>query len=143
MTVETLRQKQSRFGRKLPRLLDYIDALGYQFTLGELSRSPAQAEINAIGTDGREMVGQLVEKQFPYLAQAIRGCGNGVRNSLHTKCLAVDLKLYAATGEYLTDSAAYQALGEHWEGLGADHRWGGRFAKPDGGHFSIEHEGVR
>ncbi|HBJ0947911.1 TPA: M15 family metallopeptidase, partial [Escherichia coli] len=32
--------------------------------------------------------------------------------------------------------------GEYWESLGGS--WGGRFkSRPDGNHFSLEHNGVR
>lgn len=33
-------------------------------------------------------------------------------------------------------------LGQYWESLGGS--WGGRFkSRPDGNHFSLEHDGVR
>ena len=52
--TESLREKQSRFARQLPRLLDYAHSLGYAVTLGETYRSDEQAEIHALGSQGRE-----------------------------------------------------------------------------------------
>lgn len=140
--TETLRQKQSRFARQLPRLLDYAHALGYEVTLGECHRSPAQAELNALGKHGREVVAQLVVRNYPLLAEKIRAqVGNGIRNSLHTKRLAVDLQLFDQAGNWLQDEYPYRKLGEYWESLGTDHRAGFRFG--DTPHYSIEHEGIK
>ena len=140
--MESLREKQSRFARALPRLIDYAASLGYEVTLGEVYRSDEQAEIHAIGASGREQVAQLIERQFPLLARKIRNnTGNGIRNSLHTKRLAIDLQLFDQSGRWITEEYPYRLVGEYWEALGADHRWGGRFG--DTPHYSIEHEGVK
>ncbi len=144
MSEETLRQKQSRFARQLPRLLDHAGSLGYEVTLGECYRSDEQAEINALGHDGRQAIASLVERQFPLLATKLRNNGrfaNGIRGSLHTARLAIDLQLFDQEGRWLTDDYPYRQLGEYWEGLAPDHRWGGRFGDPP--HYSIEHEGRR
>lgn len=140
--METLRQKQSRFARQLPRLLDYAGALGYDVTLGECYRSDEQAEINAIGKGGRKALAEMIRPAFPWLAAKIlNNTGDGIRNSLHTQRLAIDLQLFDRAGNWLQDEHAYRLLGEYWEALGNDHRWGGRFG--DTPHYSIEHEGVR
>ena len=88
---------------------------GYELTFGEAYRTPEQVALNAKN-------------------------GSGIANSLHTKRLAVDLNLFKG-GEYLKEGLDYTPLGEHWESLGGS--WGGRFSRPDGNHFSLEHEGVR
>jgi hypothetical protein len=140
--AETLRQKQSRFARRLPDLLNYAHALGYDVTLGEAYRTDEQAEIHAIGFKGREMVASLIERQFPLLAKKLRNnTGNGIRNSLHTLRLAIDLQLFDSHGRWVTEVEPYRLIGEYWESLGPDHRWGGRFG--DTPHYSIEHEGVK
>lgn len=116
----TLGQKQRVFARLVARLIEHACRLGYEVTLGEAYRPPAQAAANA-------------------------AAGTGIRNSLHTQRLAIDLNLFEA-GEYQTDSEAHRPLGEFWESLSTpDYRccWGGRFARPDGNHYSIEHGGVR
>lgn len=112
----TLSEKQQLFTRLIAQLILWADEKGYRLTFGEAYRTPEQAALNA--------------KK-----------GSGISNSLHTKRLAVDLNLFI-NGQYQTDSAAYLPLGEYWESLGGS--WGGRFkSRPDGNHFSLEHDGVR
>lgn len=53
--------------------------------------------------------------------------------SLHYDGCAGDLILYK-NGTYITDTETYQPLGEYWEVLDPNCRWGGRFK--DGNHFS-------
>lgn len=116
----TLGQKQRVFTRLIGLLIARAYAMGFELTFGDAYRSPQQAAANA-------------------------AAGRGIRNSLHTQRLAVDLNLFEA-GQYQTDSAAYKVLGEYWESLSTPGYlccWGGRFAKPDGNHFSLEHGGVR
>lgn len=112
---ETLGQKQRRFTRMLAELILEAYSLGYEITFGEAYRPPETAALYA--RDGR-----------------------GISNSLHTSRLAVDLNLFR-NGTYLTDSKDYLPLGEIWEKMGG--AWGGRFSRPDGNHFSLEHNGVK
>ncbi|AVJ18315.1 MULTISPECIES: M15 family metallopeptidase [Serratia] len=112
----TLSEKQQLFTKLIAQLILWADEKGMRLTFGEAYRTPEQAALNA--------------KK-----------GSGISNSLHTKRLAVDLNLFI-NGQYQTNSAAYLPLGEYWESLGGS--WGGRFkSRPDGNHFSLEHEGVR
>jgi len=64
------------------------------------------------------------------------------KNSCHKKRLALDLCLFRG-GEYLTDSKSedFKILGEFWEGLHPLCRNGRKWE--DGGHFSMEHDGVK
>jgi hypothetical protein len=140
--MSELLEKQARFARAVPRLLDYADSLGYHVTLGEAYRTDEQAEIHALGFQGREQMAQLIERAFPRFAKALRNnTGNGIRNSLHTKRLAIDLQLFDKDWRWITEDYAYTLLADYWESLGNDHRAGVRFG--DTPHFSIEHEGVR
>lgn len=59
-------------------------------------------------------------------------------NSNHYIKLAADLNLFN-DGEYLTETEDHRLLGEFWESLHPDNRWGGRFN--DGNHYSMEHNG--
>lgn len=113
--AETLRQKQCRFARAVPLLLQYMTALGYEYTLGEAWRTQAQANANAAR-------------------------GAGISNSLHIERLAIDINLFK-DGNYLEDSEAHRPFGEFWKSLGADYFWGGDFTKPDGNHYSVGHGG--
>ncbi len=54
--------------------------------------------------------------------------------SLHYEGCAGDLILYRL-GVYLDKTEDYQKLGEYWESLNPDCRWGGRWG--DGNHFSF------
>jgi hypothetical protein len=116
----TLIEKQQLFARLLARLIDQAILMGFEVTMGETWRPDEQAKLYA-------------------------DRGVGIANSLHKKRLAVDLNLFQ-NGSYLTMSELYKPLGEWWESQsGADFKccWGGRFSKPDGNHYSIEHEGIR
>ena len=64
----------------------------------------------------------------------------GHKNSCHKLRLAVDLILFI-DGVYQTTTEAYAFLGEKWESIAPDCRWGGRFA--DGTHFSITYNGFK
>ncbi|HCJ7727147.1 TPA: M15 family metallopeptidase [Citrobacter freundii] len=112
----TLSEKQQRFTSMIALLIQYANANGMWLTFGEAFRTPEQAALNA--------------KK-----------GSGISNSLHTQRLAVDFNLFVK-GEYKTRTEDYLPLGEYWESLGGS--WGGRFkTRPDGNHFSLEHNGVR
>jgi len=110
-----LSEKQIRFTQLIGQLIHYATSMEYGLTFAEAYRSPETAAIYA--------------KQ-----------GKGIKNSLHTKRLAVDFNLFK-DGKYLTDSKDYLLLGAYWESLDPLCRWGGRFN--DGNHFSMEHEGVK
>ena len=112
----TLRQKQSLFCRLVADLIRHAYAKGYELTWGEAYRSKEEAA-------------------------RLAGLGLGIKTSLHTSRLAVDLNLFL-DGAYQTTTEAYRPLGEWWEQQsGPDYQccWGGRFL--DGNHFSISHGG--
>lgn len=113
----TLGAKQRLFAQQIAYLIIWAYDNGYELTLAEAYRTPEQAALNA-------------------------RAGTGIANSLHTKRLALDLNLFKG-GVFLTSSEAHRPLGEKWESMHELCRWGGRFSRPDGGHYSIEHEGVR
>ena len=73
-------------------------------------------------------------------AYRCQDCKVGMANSLHKVRLAVDLNLFR-DGRYLTSTDDYHPLGVFWESLDQKCAWGGRFTKPDGNHFSMEHDG--
>lgn len=112
--------KQSAFAGAVAKLvLEALDR-GYLVTFGEAYRP--------------EETAALYEEQ-----------GRGIANSNHTRRLAIDLNLFLY-GQYLTDSEHYRELGEWWKRESTDEytcAWGGDFSRPDGNHFSFEHNGVR
>jgi hypothetical protein len=113
----TLREKQSLFVQLLAKLIEYAYANGMELTLGEAWRTPEQAKRNA-------------------------DAGTGISSSLHIERLAVDLNLFVA-GVYIDATSGHRRLGEYWESLHPSCRWGGRFRKPDGNHYSLTPDGKR
>ena len=111
----TLRQQQSLFAILVARLIQYATALDYEVTLGEAFRSPEEA-------------------------QRLAKLGKGIVNSVHCSKLAIDLNLFK-DGKYLSSSLSHKPLGEWWERQHELCRWGGRFFKPDGNHYSMEYQG--
>lgn len=120
--METLGDKQRRFAKQLGEWLAWVYERGYAVTFGEAYRTPEQAALNAAK-------------------------GTGIKNSLHTQRLAVDVNLFRRNikGEwdYVSDGADpdWRLLGEHWEHMSSDSCWGGRFG--DSNHLSIAHNGVK
>lgn len=110
----TLRQKQSLFVQLVIQLLLAAHSMGFELTFGETYRSPEEAA-------------------------RLAKLGIGIKNSLHTKKLAIDLNLFR-NGKYLSSTESHRQLGEWWEALHPLCRWGGRFS--DGNHYSLEHDGV-
>lgn len=111
----SLGEKQELFSLMLAHLILYAYEHGYAIRMGEVLRMSAQAAANAKS-------------------------GAGISNSLHTQKLAADLNLFK-NGKWLQNSEDHRELGIYWESLGGS--WGGRFSKPDGNHYSLEHNGVR
>lgn len=116
----TLREKQSAFVVLVGRLIAEATRRGYALTFGEALRSPEEAA-------------------------RLAGTGAGITRSLHCDKLAIDLSVFI-NGVYQADTAAYTPLGEWWEAQSTPDlvcAWGGRFARADGNHFSVAHEGRR
>lgn len=111
----TLREKQSLFVVLVGQLLDHAHILGVSLTFGETYRSPEEAA-------------------------RLAATGAGIKASLHTLRLAIDLNLFA-DGAYQASTEAYRPLGEWWEQQHPLCRWGGRFTRADGNHFSLSHDG--
>ncbi len=112
--------KQREFTRRVAQLIDFAYSRGYALRFGEALRTPEQAALNA--------------KK-----------GSGISESHHIDRLAIDLIL-DIDGVWQRNSEAYRPLGEFWESLSTPDavcRWGGRWKKADGNHFSIEHNGIQ
>lgn len=128
-----LRQAQSKFVLMVARLIQWAYDNGYELTFGEAWRTDEQAEIHALGFEGRDDLIDLIRKQFPDLANKIaNNTGNGSRTSLHMDRLAIDFNLFK-NGKLLMSYDAYLPLGQYWESIGG--AWGGRFG--DAPHFSL------
>ncbi len=129
--------KQELFMRLLPKLVTKAHALGFDIRGGELLRFEAQARWNA--THCRKCK-QTKGQHRPLGRIAHKFIAIGIVMSLHRLKLAIDLILFR-DGKPCWNSDDYRELGEYWESLHPLCRWGGRFRNPDGGHFSIAHQG--
>lgn len=113
--IVTLREKQSLFVKLVAQLIQKATEMGYELTFGEAYRTPEQAILNA-------------------------KAGKGIKNSVHCDRLAIDLNLFK-DGRFLGSTEDHRKLGEWWEKLNPDCRWGGRFE--DGNHYSLTPDGKR
>jgi hypothetical protein len=140
--TETLGQKRDRFTRDFARWIIAVNEVpGYTLRVCEVLRSDEQAEIHALGAEGRSGLVAYLMPRYPELAKRIgNNTGSGIRNSLHCDGLAGDAQLFV-NGEWVTGSndPRWVKVGEMWEAFGPDYRWGGRFG--DACHVSIEHQG--
>lgn len=108
--------KQQTFFRLLPSLFLHATFLGFEASLGDGYRDP-------------RVFGDIGVKK-----------GYGHSKSAHKQRLAVDINLYK-DGEYCKLTEDHKELGEFWESLHPDNRWGGRFN--DGNHYSHLYNGIR
>ena len=113
--MESLSEKQRRFAKWVPRLIDKAHELGFECTIGDAFRDPRSHGV----------LGVRVAYGEPF--------------SAHKNKLAIDINLFKADGTYLSSTEAHQTLGVWWESQGG--AWGGRFR--DGNHYSLEHEGIK
>jgi hypothetical protein len=112
-----LGEKQRIFTWNVHHLIEWTYKAGYEMTFGEAFRTAEQAALNAKS-------------------------GAGIENSLHTRRLAVDMNLFK-NGEWLQKSEDHRQCGMFWESLHPLNRWGGRFSRPDGNHYSMEDGGIK
>lgn len=110
-----LQERQFMFSELLVMLYLRAKQMGYKVIIGEVFRSPEETK-------------------------RLAALGVGHPKSLHGLCLAAHLELFRG-GRYLVDSEQYKEIGEWWENQHPLCRWGGRFDKPDGHHFSISYDG--
>lgn len=140
--MSALLERQFVFARDFALLIQHAASLGYRAKIGEVLRSNEQAEINALGFDGRRQVADLVKYQFPLLAaKLIDNGGNGIRNSVHQLQIAADLQLFDPGGRWMQEKYPYELLADFWEAQGPDHKSGVRWG--DTPHYSIEWQGAK
>jgi hypothetical protein len=103
---------QIEFAHDVGLLLLYVFKQGYSCTLGEAWRP-------------------LITAQF-YAKEH-----KGITDSLHCNRLAIDLNLFDENGNYISDGSdkRYKDLGDYWESLDSDNKWGGYFIER-GGHIN-------
>lgn len=108
-----LRQRQSEFAQAVALLIQKVDELDMECTLGDCFR------------DSRVHGDFGIKKAY------------GRANSVHKLRMAIDLNLFI-DGEYITDDRGHKQLGKWWEKTFRefDACWGGRF-NGDYNHYSF------
>lgn len=94
--------EQAAFLQDAARLIIHANGLGWVVTAGELYRTAEQQDI--------------------YLKTG----RSKTRDSYHLKRLAIDLNFFK-DGKLVYDVHALKPLGDYWEGLSPQNRWGGNF----------------
>ena len=118
----TLRQRQSKFARLIPRLIDFAYEQGYEITFGDAWAFNLWSIINLI----LDVLPENLEKKVRSRTHKL--------SSFHYDRLAIDLNLFK-DGKFLTSTKAHTPLGIYWESLDPDCTWGGR--RGDGNHYSL------
>ena len=111
-----MRKLQSEFAKNIGKLIEYAYENGYELTFGDAYRDPRVH--GGVGT----------KKSY------------SSANSVHKNRLAVDFNLFK-DGKFLQSTEDHKKLGEYWESLHPQARWGGNFTRADGNHYSFEYQG--
>jgi len=111
----TLGEQQRLFSRQVEALLGCIHQHGCECTLDWAYRPPE-------------------------VAAYYESIGVGIRNSLHTMKLAIDLNLFK-DGVWLRSTEDHRFFGEWFEKQHPLNRWGGRWG--DGNHYSSTRDGIK
>lgn len=107
----TLREEQEAFLLDFVKLIQFANSQGFTVTAGELLRP--------------------IEMQKIYMQTG----RSKTMDSYHLKKLAGDLNFFIA-GQYICTVEMIRPLGEYWESLSPQNRWGGNFnAFKDVPHF--------
>ncbi len=117
---ESLGAKQRRFAYQIAKLIIWIeDEMGWGVSIGDAFRDP-------------RLHGHLGEKM-----------AYGRKNSCHKLKLAMDLNLFKPDDNgimrYCSSTEEHTLIGDKWESMGSDHRWGGHYN--DGNHYSFVFNG--
>lgn len=98
----TLGQNQEKFTEDLAKLLNYLIKNNYQIRIGEVERTQAQQQI--------------------YIKEG----KSKTLNSMHLKRCAADLHIFK-DNERLQSKQELQEIGDYWESLDINNKWGGNF----------------
>lgn len=110
---EFLRGKQQVFTENIAKLIIYAHSIGIRLTFGEAFRTPEQQAIHVKNGKSR------------------------TNNSYHLKRLAVDFNFFI-DGELTYRNEDVRILGEYWEKIHPENRWGGNFKSiDDTPHFEM------
>jgi len=110
MLALSMREKQCLFTKNIMSLIQFAYNNGYELTFGDAFR------------DSRVHGDYGIKKSY------------SAARSQHKLRLAVDFNIFK-DGRYLEGTEHHAMLGEFWETLHPNNRWGGRFK--DGNHYEM------
>ena len=126
-----LSEKQQIFTKNVASLIVYADLLGIGLTFGEAYRTQSQVILNFFGY--KVVKGGLLGIKLV----KIRKLSNTL-NSYHLKRLAVDFNFFI-NGKLTYEKEKLKELGQFWESLHEDNKWGGNFISfVDTPHFEMK-----
>jgi hypothetical protein len=96
----SLREQQSAFAKDVAKLLVFCEQEGFEVTLGEVLRTEAQQAI--------------------YIKEG----KSKTSNSMHLKKCAIDLNFFR-DGNLIENAKELKEIGNYWESLDVQNRWGG------------------
>ena len=119
----SLRRKQSIFARNVALLIFYaFDECGIELTLGEAHRTQSQILLNFFGFKVVKDGDTIRLKKSRRLSRTLL--------SKHADRLAIDFNFFI-DGTLTYDFDKIKPLGDYWESLHPDNRWGGDFNNND------------
>jgi len=134
-----LSEKQQVFTENIGKLIAFAYEKEIKLTFGEAHRTQSQGLLNFFGfiveRDGNSIKLSKSRKLSNTLSKS-RKLSNTL-NSLHLNRLAVDFNFFI-NGKLTYDKSKLIALGEYWESLNPNNKWGGNFKSfLDTPHFEM------
>lgn len=125
----SLSAKQRVFTRNIGRLIEFAFSVGIELTMGEAFRTKSQMLLNFYGYVVKEVRDTITLVKSRKLSNT--------KNSKHGSRLAQDFNFFI-DGQLTYDKEKLQILGDYWESLHPDNRWGGNFKSfLDTPHFEM------
>jgi len=126
----SLSDKQWMFLQNIAKLIQYAESIGIKLTAGEAYRTQDQQILYYYGKRLE------VRNHSPEIVDGKKR--SWTMYSQHRRRLAMDFNFFV-DGELTYDYEKIKPLGEYWESLHPDNRWGGNFkAVKDTPHFEMK-----
>ena len=124
-----LTEKQQVFTENIGKLIAFAYEKEIRLTFGEAHRTQSQGLLNFFGF--------IVERDGNSIKLSKSRKLSNTLNSLHLNRLAVDFNFFI-NGKLTYDKSKLIALGEYWESLHPNNKWGGNFKSfLDTPHFEM------
>lgn len=118
----TLGERQRIFTLNIGKLILFAYEKGYELTFGEVTRPQSQVYLNYYGYDVKQSGSGIVLVKRPATSKTLQ--------SRHVDKLAADLNVFS-NDVLLSKPIDYKPLGDYWESLHPDNRWGGDWDRDD------------